>query len=82
MVDCLASFFVISNKFGWHIASRCRFPGLPESVLLDFLDAEPLHVRFSQTEEFDEVSAIHIAYILSFDGMLPAHLLGDDLKVF
>ena len=60
----------------------CRIPVLPESVFLDFLDAEPLHVRFSQTEEFNEVSAIHIAYILSFDGMLPAHLLGDDLKVF
>ena len=82
MVDCLASFFVISNKFGWHIASRCRFPGLPESVFLDFLDAEALYVRLTQTEEFDEVSAIHIAYILSFDGMLPTHLLGDDLKVF
>ena len=27
MVDWLASFFVISNKFGWHIASRCRFLG-------------------------------------------------------
>ena len=82
MVDCLASFFVISNKFGWHIASRCRFPGLPESVFLDFLDAEALYVRLTQTEEFDEVSAIHIAYILSFDGLVPAHLLGDDLKVF
>ena len=51
MVDCLASFFVISNKFGWHIASRCRFPGLPESVLLDFLDAEPLHVSLPQAED-------------------------------
>ena len=82
MVDCLASFFVISNKFGWHIASRCRFPGLPESVFLDFLDAEPLHVRFSQPEELDEVSAIHIAYKFGLDGVVPAHLLGDDLKVF
>ena len=82
MVDCLASFFVISNKFGWHIASRCRFPGLPESVLLDFLDAEPLHVRFSQPEELDEVSAIDIAYKFGLDGVVPAHLLGDDLKVF
>lgn len=54
MVDCLASFFVISNKFGWHIASRCRFPGLPESVFLDFLDAEPLHVPLLQAEELDE----------------------------
>ena len=71
MVDCLASFFVISNKFGWHIASRCRFPGLPESVLLDFFDAEPLHVRLTQAEDK-----------LSLDGMLPTHLLGDDLKVF
>ena len=51
MVDCLASFFVISNKFGWHIASRCRFPGLPESVLLDFFDAEPLHVSLPQAED-------------------------------
>ena len=81
MVDCLASFFVISNKFGWHIASRCRFPGLPESVLLDFFDAEPLHVRLTHAEEFDEVSAIDIAYILGLDGAVPAHLLGDDLKV-
>ncbi len=82
MVDCLESFFVISNKFGWHIASRCRFPGLPESVLLDFLDAEPLHVPLLQAEELDEVGAILIAYILSLDGVVPAHLLGDDLKVF
>ena len=67
---------------GWHIASRCRFPGLPESVLLDFFDAEPLHVRLTQAEELDEVGAIHIAYKLSLDGMLPTHLLGDDLKVF
>ena len=51
MVNCLASFFVISNKFGWHIASRCRFPGIPESVLLDFFDAEPLHVRLTQAED-------------------------------
>ncbi len=80
MVDCLASFFVISNKFGWHIASRCRFPGLPESVLLDFFDAEPLHVPLSQAEELDEVGAIHIAYILGLDGVVPAHLLGYDLK--
>ena len=82
MVDCLASFFVISNKFGWHIASRCRFPGLPESVLLDFFDAEPLHVPLAQAEELDEVGAIHIAYILGLNGVVPAHLLGDDLKVF
>ena len=67
MVDCLASFFVISNKFGWHIASRCRFPGLPESVLLDFLDAEPLHVPLLQAEELDEVGAIHITYKLGLD---------------
>lgn len=57
------------------------FPGLPDSVLLDFIDAEPLHVRLTQAEEFDEVGAIHIAYILGLDGVLPAHLLGDDLKV-
>ena len=82
MVDCLASFFVISNKFGWHIASRCRFPVFPESVLLDFFDAEPLHVRLTQAEELDEVSAIDITYKLGLDGIVPAHLLGDDLKVF
>lgn len=82
MVDCLASFFVISNKFGWHIASRCRFPGLPESVLLDFLDAEPLHVWLAQAEELYEVGAIHIAYKLGLDGVVPANLFGDDLKVF
>ena len=67
---------------GWRCASRCRFPGIPESVLLDFFDAEPLHVRLTQAEELDEVGAIHIAYKLSLDGMLPTHLLGDDLKVF
>ena len=82
MVDCLASFFVISNKFGWHIASRCRFPGLPESVLLDFFDAEPLHVPLAQAEELDEVGAIHIADILSLDceefiAELPAAVLID-----
>ena len=57
------------------------FSGFPESVFLDFLDAEPLHVRLTQAEEFDEVGAIHIAYILGLDGVVPAHLLGDDLKV-
>ena len=65
---------------GWRCASRCRFPGIPESVLLDFFDAEPLHVRLTEAEELDEVGAIHIAYKLSLDGMLPAHLFGDDLK--
>ena len=60
----------------------CRIPVLPESVFLDFLDAEPLHVRLSQAEELDEVGAIHITYILGLDGVVPAHLLGDDLKVF
>ena len=55
----------------------CRIPVLPESVFLDFLDAEALYVRLTQTEEFDEVGAIHIAYKLSLDGMLPTHLLGD-----
>lgn len=53
----------------------------PASVLLGFLDAEPLHVRLTQAEELDEVGAIHIAYILGLDGVAPAHLLGDDLKV-
>ena len=55
--------------------------GLPESVLLGLLDAEPLHVWLPQAEEFDEVGAIDIAYILGLDGVVPAHLLGDDLKV-
>ena len=72
---------LIKNTKEPHCCGSFRFSGLPESVLLDFLDAETLYVRLTQTEEFDEVGAIHIAYILSFDGMLPAHLLGDDLKV-
>ena len=59
-----------------------RFPGLTESVLLEFFDAEPLHVWLPQAEEFDEVGAIDIAYKLGLDGLVPAHLLGDDLKVF
>ena len=62
---------------GWRCASRCRFSGLPESVLLDFFDAEPLHVRLTEAEELDEVGAIHITYKLCLDGMLPTHLLGD-----
>ena len=33
------------------LASRSCFPGLPESVLLDFLDAEPLHVSLPQAED-------------------------------
>lgn len=53
----------------------------PASVLLDFFDAEPLHVRLTQAEELDEVSAIDIAYKFGLDGVAPAHLLGDDLKV-
>ncbi len=57
------------------------FPGLPESVFQEFLDAEPLYVPPVQAEELDEVGAIHIAYKLCLDGMLPAHLLVDDLKV-
>ena len=61
--------------------SSC-FPVFPESVLLDLLDAEPLHVWLPQAEELDEVGAIHIADILGLDGVIPAHLLGDDLKVF
>ena len=59
----------------------CRIPGLPESVFLELFDAEPLRVPLLQAEELDEVSAILIAYKLGLDGMLPAHLLGDDLKV-
>ena len=33
------------------LASRSCFPGLPESVLLDFLNAEPLHVSLPQAED-------------------------------
>ena len=58
------------------------FYGDPGSVLLDLFDPEPLHVRLAQAEELDEVGAIDIAYILGLDGVVPAHLLGDDLKVF
>ena len=57
------------------------FYGDPGSVLLDLFDPEPLHVRLAQAEELDEVGAVHIAYKLSLDGMLPTHLLGDDFKV-
>ena len=64
-----------------HCCGSFSFPGLPESVLLDLLDAEPLHVWLPQAEELDEVGAIHIAYILGLNGVVPAHLLGDDLKV-
>ena len=53
-----------------------RFPGLPESVLLDFFDAEPLHVRLTQAEELDEVGAIHITYKLGLDWLsLPTSLV-------
>ena len=65
-----------------HCCGSCSLSGLPESVLLDFFDAEPLHVWLAQAEELDEVGAIHIADILGLDGVVPAHLLGDDLKVF
>ena len=73
---------IIQAISGWHSPAAFLFPVFPESVLLDFFDAEPLHVRLTQAEELDEVGAIHIAYKLSLDGMLPTHLLGDDLKVF
>ena len=58
------------------------FYGDPGSVLLDLFDPEPLHVRLAQAEELDEVGAIDIAYKFGLDGVVPAHLLGDDLKVF
>ena len=64
-----------------HCCGSFSFPGLPESVLLDLLDAEPLHVWLPQAEELDEVCAILIAYILGLNGVVPAHLHGDDLKV-
>ena len=67
------------SNSGWRVPAAFLFLVLPESVLLDFLDAEPLHVRLSQAEELDEVGAIHIAEILGLDGMLPAHLLGDEI---
>ena len=52
------------------------FPGLPESVLLDLLDAEPLHVWLPQAEELDEVGAIHITYKLGLDWLsLPTSLV-------
>ena len=54
----------------------------PASVLLDFLDAEPRHVWLLQAKELDEVGAIHIAYKLSLDGLVPAHLLVMILKCF
>ena len=56
------------------------FPGIPESVFLDFFDAEPLHVRLTQAEELDEVGAIDIAYILGLDGLVPATSLVMILK--
>ncbi|MGM9742728.1 MAG: hypothetical protein ACI3ZC_06685 [Candidatus Cryptobacteroides sp.] len=57
------------------------FSGDPESALLVFLDAEPLHVRLAQAEELDEVGAVHIAGELGLDGLVPSHLPGDDPKV-
>lgn len=58
------------------LASRSCFQGLPESVLLDFLDAEPLHVPLLQAEELDEVGAIHITYKLGLDWLsLPTSLV-------
>ena len=58
------------------LASRSCFHGLPESVLLDFLDAEPLHVPLLQAEELDEVGAIHITYKLGLDWLsLPTSLV-------
>ena len=73
---------VISNDSTAGTRQPLVFSGIPESVFLDFFDVEPLHVRLPEAEELDEVGAIHIAYKLSLDGMLPTHLLGDDLKVF
>ena len=54
---------------------------LPASVLLDFFEAEPPHVRLLKAEELDEVSAIDIANKHGLYGVVPAHFLGDDLKV-
>ena len=73
--------FNVGNREPQQCGSSC-LPGIPESVLLDFFDAEPLHVWLAQAEELDEVGAIYIAYILGLDRVVPAHLLGDDLKVF
>ena len=69
------------SNSGWHSPAAVLFPVFPASVLLESLDAEPLRVPLSQAEELDEVSAIDIAYKLGLDGVVPAHLLGDDLKV-
>ena len=58
------------------LASRSCFPGLPESVLLDFLGTEPLHVPLLRAEELDEVGAIHITYKLGLDWLsLPTSLV-------
>ena len=38
---------------------------IPESILQEFLDAEPLYVPPVQAEILDEVGAIHIAYIIN-----------------
>ena len=46
------------------LASRSCFQGLPESVLLDFLDAEPLHVPLLQAEELDEVGTSALTEVL------------------
>ena len=69
------------SNSGWRVPAAFLFPVFPALVLLEFFDAEPLHVWLPQAEELDEVSAIDIAYILGLDGVVPAHLLGDDLKV-
>ena len=54
----------------------CSLPGLPESVLLDFLGTEPLHVPLLRAEELDEVGAIHITYKLGLDWLsLPTSLV-------
>lgn len=45
--------------------SRFSFSRLPESILQEFLDAEPLYVPPVQAEILDEVGAIHIAYIIN-----------------
>ena len=67
--------FNVGNREPQQCGSSC-LPGIPESVLLDFFDAEPLHVWLAQAEELDEVGAIYIAYILGLDRVvLPTSLV-------
>ena len=64
------------SNSGWRVPAAFLFPVFPASVLLDFFDAEPLHVPLAQDEELDEVGAIHITYKLGLDWLsLPTSLV-------